>query len=184
MTMSFKHPTVCNDLLNYRLARLLGSSGAPIIRICEGRYGITRREWRLIAMLADFGPLSPSALADHAHTDRPLVSRAINDLVDKGLVSRIVAPDDKRRASVALTDKGRELHGELFPQTANINASVLASLSEEELRVFDRALDVLTEAASRLNQEYALTEKADRHRGGSRRHQHNHATGTTLSDLW
>lgn len=168
--MSFENPATCDELLNYRLARLLASSGAPIIRICEGRYGISRREWRLIAMLADHGPLSPSALAEHAHTDRPLVSRAIAGLVEKGLVSRVSTPGDKRRACVELTGAGRDLHGELFPETAKINSLVLSALSPEDRQVFDRALDMLTEAAVQLTHDYPLTEKADRRRGGSRRH--------------
>ncbi len=179
--MSFENPSTCNDLLNYRLARLLSSSGAPIIRICEGRYGISRREWRLIAVLADFGSLSPSALATHAHTDRPLVSRAINDLVAKGLVLRVSSPEDKRRASIELTEKGRALHNELFPLTAKINSEVLSALTPDELQIFDKVLDTLTQTATQLNQQYALTDKADRWRGGSRLHTH---STSALPDIW
>lgn len=166
--MSFEQPAVCTDLLNFRIARLLASSGALVIRLCEGRYGISRREWRLIAMLADHGALSPSELARHAYSDRPLVSRAISDLVAKGFVSRLNEPGHKRRALVALTEQGRALHAELFPITADINSQVLKALTPEEIRVFDRALDVLTQAAERVNQNYPLTEKADRRKGGSR----------------
>lgn len=69
--MSFQHPTRCDELLNFRIARLLSVSGALQIRLCEGRFGISRREWRLIAMLADHGVLSPSELAQNVHTGRP-----------------------------------------------------------------------------------------------------------------
>src|SRR5690606_13550078 len=115
------------------------------------------------------------------HTDRPLVSRAINDLVEKGLVTRRSAAEDRRRALVDLTEKGRELHQELFPVTAEINRTVLSVLSAEELRVLDSALDRLLEAAVTLNQEYPLTEKADRRRGGSRQYSHKSAA---LVDIW
>lgn len=49
--MSFARPATVDDLLNYRLSCLLASSGAMVTRLCEGRYGITRREWRLVALL-------------------------------------------------------------------------------------------------------------------------------------
>src|SRR5690554_4653047 len=163
--MSFAQPTRCEELLNYRIARLLSVSGALLIRLCEGRFGISRREWRLIAMLADYGPLAPSELARHAYTDRPQVSRAISGLVEKGLVSRI--DDERHRAAVTLTDKGRVLHAELFPLTANINSSILKTLTPDQIDALDYALDALTQAAEQLNQSYPLKEKADRRKGGS-----------------
>ena len=44
-------PQGLDDLLLYRLSRLLGVAGAPVIRLCEGQFGITRREWRVLALL-------------------------------------------------------------------------------------------------------------------------------------
>ena len=69
--MSFSEPLSVDDLLNYRLSRLLASSGAMVTLLCEGRYGITRREWRMICILAAHGALSPSELAQQAHLERP-----------------------------------------------------------------------------------------------------------------
>ncbi|AZG09345.1 MarR family transcriptional regulator [Pigmentiphaga sp. H8] len=166
--MSFEQPANCEELLNYRIARLLSVSGALVIRLCEGRYGISRREWRLIAMLADYGTLAPSELAERAHTDRPLVSRAISDLVAKGLVSRVGRSSDRHRVAIELTDKGRALHAELFPITADINGRILQALGPERIRELDDMLNVLTRTAEQINQDYPLKEKADRRNGGSR----------------
>ena len=60
---SLRHPARLDELLNYRLQRLHAASGAPVVRLLEGRFGITRREWRLLGTLADRGPTSPSQLA-------------------------------------------------------------------------------------------------------------------------
>ena len=81
-----------DDLLLYRLSRLLAVAGSLVIRLCEGRFGITRREWQLIATLACHGELNSSQLAEHAQLDRARTSRAIGSLVDKGLASRTVPP--------------------------------------------------------------------------------------------
>ena len=37
------HPVAANDLLMYRLNRLLAVAGSLVVRLCEGGYGITRR---------------------------------------------------------------------------------------------------------------------------------------------
>jgi DNA-binding MarR family transcriptional regulator len=167
---TLRQPNQLDDLLNYRLLRLFAVSGAPVIRLCEGRYGIARREWRLLALLAAHGPLSPSDLAERGDLDRARTSRAIGTLVAKRLALRVARPGDARRAVVTLSDRGRALHDELFPQVAAINREVLAVLDEPLLAALDEALQRLTVHAARVNQQLVPDVQADRHRGGSRRH--------------
>lgn len=167
--MSFARPATVEDLLNYRLSRLLESSGSMVTLLCEGRYGITRREWRLICILASRGGMSPSELAQRAHLERARVSRHVGDLVAKKLVVRAGLVGDKRRARVELTERGTKLYEELFPQSVHFNDLVLAALTADELAAFDSALARLTDAADRISGSHALAEKADRRHGGSRR---------------
>jgi DNA-binding MarR family transcriptional regulator len=135
----------------------------------EGRWGISRREWRLLAMLATQGVLSPSALARRADLDRPRTSRAISSLVAKSLAERSKAPGDARRAVLVLTDAGRRLYDEIFPQVATINAHVMEAIDDELTHALDQALERLTNQAVRLNGEIAQDVHADRRSGGSRR---------------
>ncbi|WP_233258882.1 MarR family winged helix-turn-helix transcriptional regulator [Rubrivivax albus] len=169
MTLSLRHPRSLDDLLNYRLLQLHALSGAPVIRLLEGRYGIARREWRLIGLLAARGELSPSALADEAQLDRPRTSRAIGALVAKGLLARVPLPGDARQARVALTAAGRQLHDELFPQVAAINQAVLQAVDDRAIGQLDQLLTALTARARTLNAELVQDVRADRRAGGSRR---------------
>ena len=43
-----RDPQAASDLLMYRLNKLMAVSGSLVIRLCEGGYGITRREWGLL----------------------------------------------------------------------------------------------------------------------------------------
>lgn len=140
-----------------------------MVRLLEGRYGIARREWRLLAVLAARGALSPSALADEAHLDRPRTSRAIGTLAAKGLLERVPQPGDHRRARVALIAGGRRLFDEIFPQVAAINAELVGVLGAAQQRTLDDALALLTARAERLNAERVQDVRADRRAGGSRR---------------
>lgn len=169
LVMSLKRPRDLDDLLNYRLARLMAESGAPVVRLCEGRYGISRREWRLVALLAAHGESSPSALAERGDLDRARTSRAIGSLVRKRLVRRVPLPGDARRALVALTPAGRALYDELFPVVADINARVLEVLEPPLAAALDEALRRLTAHAAELNRVVARDVQADRRRGGRQR---------------
>lgn len=167
--MALSDPRTVDDLLNYRLSCLLASSGAMVTRLCEGRYGITRREWRLIALLAAHGAMSPSELAQRAHLERARTSRHITELVARGLIGRRTDAEDRRRAEVELTPDGRRVHDGLFPQSVAFHRQVLAVLSSSELASFDAALAKLTDAAERIAAARPVAEKADRRRGGARR---------------
>lgn len=167
--MSLADPKTVDDLLNYRISRLFASSGAMVIRLCEGRYGITRREWRLIALLAAHGAMSPSELAERAHLERARTSRHITGLTARGLIRRVPDPQDGRRAEVDLTTSGRQLYDELFPQSIRFNCQVLAALTPEELDAFEQALAKLTVQAERIAAGKPVPEKADRRHGGARR---------------
>lgn len=169
MNSGLRQPRTLDDLLNYRLQRLFAASGAPVIRLLEGRFGITRREWRLLATLASRGPLSPSGLADECHLDRPRASRAIGSLRAKGLVERGVQRGDARGAQVVLTGAGSALYQKIFVEVAGINAQLVECLDEAGLQAFEGALERLTETAIRLNRLLVQDVGADRHAGGARR---------------
>jgi len=169
MTLSLRTPKNIDELLNYRLLRLYAISGAPVIRLLEGRYGIPRREWRLLALLADHGELSPSALAEHAHLDRPRASRGVSELVKKGLATSRAERGDARRARVGLTLAGKQLYEELFPQIAAINAQVMGALDDKAVAAFDAALSSLMAQAERLNVEVLPDLRTNRSAGGSHR---------------
>ena len=158
-------PAAIDDLLLYRMSRVLAVAGSMVIRLCEGRFGITRREWRLIALLAVDDGLLSSELADRAQLDRARTSRAITSLVQKKLVSRQTGTADRRQARVALTARGRSLHAELFPLVCEINRQLLEVLPAGDVQRLDQALAQLQAQADHLVADAHLP-KADRRRGG------------------
>jgi DNA-binding MarR family transcriptional regulator len=155
-----------DDLLLYRLSRLVGVAGGMVIRLCEGRFGITRREWRLIAVLASRGELGSSQLAEHAQLDRARTSKAVGSLVEKQLVSRVARSGDRRQVLLGLTEAGQALYEELFPLVTSINAELMGALGKEDAAQLDKSLHCLQARAERMVQE-AVLPKADRGRRGA-----------------
>ena len=158
-------PAALGDLLLYRLNRLLSIGGAPVIRLCEGRFGITRREWRMIAALAQYQALMSSQLAVRAQLDRARTSKAITSLVQKKLIHRQVQANDKRRAELTLTESGQALYDAMFPQVLEIHQGLVGVLTANEIAVFDGLLSKLQNQAEGMQASSDLP-KADRRRGG------------------
>lgn len=162
-------PRDITELLNYRLARLVAASGAAVIRLCEGKYGVSRREWHLLGLLATLGPQAPSELADRCHLDRTRVSRAITQMNAKGLIRRLAVPGDQRRARVELTAEGRALHDAMFADIARVNVELVGCLDAAELQCLDGLLERLTAQAARVQAQFATTIRTDRWRGSASR---------------
>lgn len=160
-----RHPQMLGELLIYRLGRLYATAGAMTLRVCEGEFGIPRREWRLLAVLGEAGALQPLELATRAELDRARTSRALAGLQAKGLVERRVIANDRRLARVALTEQGHALHARILPRVAAINGAILARSSDEEVTALDGLLESLQLQATQLLGASAWP-KADRRRGG------------------
>lgn len=165
MAHRLDEPAALDDLLLYRLNRLLATAGSMVIRLCEGRFGITRREWRVLGLLAQHPGLMSSQLAERAQLDRARTSRAVTSLVAKQLVQRKPGPADRRQARLALTAAGRELYRELFPLVLEINRDVLGAVAPRQRALLDAALDSMQSRAESMLAVADLP-KADRRRGG------------------
>jgi DNA-binding MarR family transcriptional regulator len=158
-------PATLDDLLLYRLARLLGVAGSMVIRLCEGRFGITRREWRILAALAEEDGLLSSELAGRAKLDRARTSRAVTSLAAKELLRREAGTADRRQARLVITAKGRAVYDGLYPLVRQINRDLLAALDAGGVRALDDALERLQARADAMVASAELP-KADRRRGG------------------
>lgn len=155
------------DLLFYRLSRVAVTAGSMVVRLCEGQYGITRREWRFLGQLAMQDKLAPTVLAQKAHLDKARTSRAITSLAEKGLVERLVNTADRRQAEVALTDAGRALYVQLMPRVRRLNHELLEALTGDEVTLLDGLLDRLQRRAQAMvNEHHAELPKTMRHKGG------------------
>lgn len=162
----FAEPASIDDFLLFRLSKVVALGGSVVTRICEGQFGITRREWTVLATIAPHGELAWSEAARRCEIDGARLSRAVAGLVGRKLLRREKAPS--RLVHLRVTDEGRALYEELFPLAAEVNAAIARALDT-------KALDALEQALARLHRrgEEVVRDtpapKADRLRGGTQR---------------
>ena len=92
------------------------------------------------------GTNSVSKLADDKHTSRPAISRAVDVLVNKGLVTRTQNPADRRNVQLSLTEEGQSLMEAIFNNTRQWMAEKLTVLNEDEFKAILVAGDALKRA--------------------------------------
>ncbi len=145
------HPNTLDDMLLYAMWQVQAHAGRVVVRLCETEFGITRREWRVLAQLAAHEGVLSSELAQWASLDRARTSRALTGLAAKGLVERTPRPGDRREVRVHLTAQGRALHARLLPRVAQINRQLLSALSEHEIKTLDTCLQRLQAQAQQMS---------------------------------
>lgn len=159
-------PQSANDLLMYRLNRLLAVAGSLVVRLCEGGHGITRREWGLLMWLAQHPGMPPTELAQCLGLDRARTSRAITSLLGKKLITRQTVPGDRRHAVLALTASGQAVHDRLLPQVRALNQDLLSGLDAAAVRSLDLALLNMQQRAEALVGSRTDVPRTYRLRGG------------------
>jgi len=108
-------------------------------------FGITVGQFHILRRIRN-GLDSVSKLADDRQTTRSAMSRAVDVLVNRGLVTRTQNPDDRRHIHLSLTAEGQALMDGLFSNTRQWMAEKMADLSEEEFEAILIAGDALKRA--------------------------------------
>jgi DNA-binding MarR family transcriptional regulator len=134
---------VLERFLPYRLSVLMLRISNAIARSYERRFNLSVPEWRVMAVLGRFGPLSQNGVAEKTQMDKVRVSRAVARLVKAGRVTRRVDRADRRRAVLALSPAGRAIHREIVPHARRVEARLLASLTPAERAALDHLVEKL-----------------------------------------
>lgn len=95
-------------------------------------HGVTVAEWVVLRQLFALGKVPPSRLADEMGMTRGGVSKLVERLHAKKLVSRSAGSGDKRFQSVGLTAAGKKLVPELAALADQNDAEFFGHLSDEE----------------------------------------------------
>ena len=122
-----------SDMLMYRLYQAWSQSNPVFVRLCEGRYGITRREWRLLACAVEGGIMTSAELAAAAKLDLARTSRTLGTLCEKGWLRRLHDSADRRVVRVEATERGQERYLALLPEVARLNDMLVQDLSATEV---------------------------------------------------
>src|ERR1700761_6257949 len=125
--------------LPYRLDILAEAVSRALSNIYKQRYGLGVPEWRVLAHLGQYAPITAKSIGGHSRMHKTKVSRAVAGLGRLGLVARAGSEADGREALLSLTAKGRAAYDDLAPKAAAFERALLESLSAADQIALDRA---------------------------------------------
>jgi len=113
-------------LLGMRAVRSSMRSGRP--------RDLSVPQFRLLAFVRRRTGASLSDAAEHIGLTLPSMSKAVNGMVKRGLMSRVTSERDRRCVTLALTDTGRALFDKAAEASRAHIATRLAALSDQQRR--------------------------------------------------
>lgn len=125
----------------HRTRTVIRAAAAEKFHLTVEQFQVLRRIRRGIA--------SVSALAESSQTSRSAVSKAVDALVNKGLISRSNDPNDRRNIPLALTPEGERALSAIFDEAEAWLLGRFERLTAGERVALLEGLDLLRKAFAR-----------------------------------
>jgi len=102
---------------------------------------VTNEQWSIMIRLWEKDGLTQNKLAVMTNRDSPSISRLINNMIKRDLVTRIAHPVDKRTNLIFLTTTGKKLQEAMIEQAQLTVNQISAGITKEEMTHFLKVLE-------------------------------------------
>lgn len=115
-----------------------------IVKTDVQRYGLNVTEFAVMELLYNKGDQPIQRIGNRVLIASSSITYVVDKLEEKGCVVRQRNEKDKRVTNASLTDKGRSMMDEIFPDHASTLESTFSVLTDEEITVLQTALKKLS----------------------------------------
>jgi DNA-binding MarR family transcriptional regulator len=128
------------------VAARLHSSAIRLLRTLrreDDGSGLSAPRLSALSMVVLAGPVSLAELATAEQVKPPTMSRIVDALVERGLVTRVAKPGDRRSVEIAATADGRQLLDAGREHRVGALVKRLGALADSERRALARGVEIL-----------------------------------------
>ena len=128
------------------VAARLHSSAIRLLRALrreDDGSGLSAPRLSALSVIVFAGPMSLAELAAAEQVKPPTMSRIVDALVERGLVTRIAKPGDRRSVEIESTREGAQLLEAGRERRVAALVKRLAGLAESERRALSRGVEIL-----------------------------------------
>jgi DNA-binding MarR family transcriptional regulator len=105
--------------------------------------GLSAPRLSALSVVVFAGPMSLAGLAAAEQVKPPTMSRIVDALVERGLVTRIAKPGDRRSVEIAATPEGIQLLDAGRERRVRALVARLRALADSERRALARGVEIL-----------------------------------------
>ena len=139
------------------MGMLIGRTNSLKDRILDQQlvpYGVTSSQFKVLIIVAQFKADTPAELCRHLSLDSGSMTRMLDRLEQKQLITRTRSAADRRQVQLALTAEGRAITDRLPQIGADAMNELLGVLDGEEVASLER---ILTKVLVNANDHITVT---------------------------
>ena len=106
-------------------------------------YDLSPQQWRVLRILFETDGLEMSVISERCYLLMPSLSRIIQNLEARQLISRRISEKDQRRSIISLTDSGIQLVELIAPKSEERYARITETFGYGKLELLYELLDEL-----------------------------------------
>ncbi|MCE8007586.1 MarR family winged helix-turn-helix transcriptional regulator [Aestuariivita sp.] len=126
--------------LPYLLNQAAEESSLAFQQVYKRRYGMLRTEWRVLFHLGIYGEMTAKQISQRARMHKTKISRAVQKLADRRLLTRVRDDRDRRSEILVLTPAGQGAYRELHQVACDYDAALTSGMSKAEVQTLRRLL--------------------------------------------
>ncbi len=136
--------------LPYRLSILSNKVSSMIADAYQDKFALSITEWRIMAVLGEYPGISADEISVKTQIEKSILSRSVNKLLKRKLLTRELSQSDRRRSHIHLSNTGRAVYQEIVPLSYEYEKALLACFSEQEKQQLSQLIDRLYQHSSEL----------------------------------
>jgi len=108
--------------------------------------GLSVPQFRTLVFIERAEGVSLGSVAEHLGLTPPSACRIVDGLEERALITRALAPEDRRRLTLQITPEGKRALAEGRRETQKSLAGILAAVSQRDLAGVTQSMEVLRDA--------------------------------------
>lgn len=138
-------------VIPYRMARSNAEMVKLVNLLCEAN-GFKLNIWRVMSAIGTYRSISPMEIGKLTTIDKAMVSRAIRELVDRGLIDRRADERDARWAQIELTAEGTAVYNTMVAGIDALEKHLFGDLPAEKIETFMEMLGLVEQRSRRARE--------------------------------
>jgi len=122
--------------LSNKLSRIIGET-------YKNKFALSITEWRIMAVLGEHPGSSADEVSSRTETEKSIISRSLQKLLQRNFVAREVDSNDRRRQNLTLTEIGQDVYNQIVPDSYEYEERLLKCFSDQEKATFDSLVERL-----------------------------------------
>jgi DNA-binding MarR family transcriptional regulator len=151
--------------LSYRLSIIHALLGRRTAFIYTSRQ-LTSHQWKVLSVLYSWPPMPAARITELVTLDKAAISRAVTDLIKRGLADRKLLPESGV-INVVLTPAGGDMYRAMMREMHDVQKEIFGGLKDRERTVLFDAFDKLETALRASSASSPAMQKKARAAGSS-----------------